>query len=160
MKSLHLDLGLLLWAMSWHVPEVSSNLVAAFERTVLLSSEELPQILRHWHLRPASHGSGILTHHQGTEAIAEFAISLVERIQNSEIVAFAPYVHLKAKDVTRASLLSLDIELLLEKAQELCPVTWRLKRSAMWTNRQEEHALIKTPDFVSHRARAIFVSCD
>jgi hypothetical protein len=155
MESLHLDLALLLWAISWHAPEVSSDLRVSFHRTVLLGSDLLPAILTNWHRRPTRRNAGISSRHEGSAALEEFAISTVERLENEEIRALFPLLKSKFCDLDRASVLSLDIPTLLSKVRDTAPTCWRIRRSAAWTDLQEEHALIKTPDFVSNAAPPI-----
>jgi hypothetical protein len=41
MKSLDINLPILLWAISWNVPELTSDFNVAAERTALMVSEEL-----------------------------------------------------------------------------------------------------------------------
>jgi hypothetical protein len=48
MKSVNLNLPLLLWAISWNVPELVSDPRVAAETTALMVSEELPGLLAHW----------------------------------------------------------------------------------------------------------------
>jgi hypothetical protein len=43
----------------------------------------------------------------------------------------------------------MDIPKLKSSVKLHAPVLWRLLRHTAWTNQQEEHTLIKTPDFVS-----------
>jgi hypothetical protein len=148
MDTLHLDLGLLLWAMSWHVQEVSCLAKVSFERSALLNSDELLGIIRHWHHRPTHHGAGI-RQHEGCGVLQQFAIELVEHVTDKEIRALYPFLELKSKDVNCDTILSLDIPKLKSSVKLHAPVLWRLLRHTAWTNQQEEHTLIKTPDFVS-----------
>jgi hypothetical protein len=45
MDRLHLNLPLLLWAISWNVPSLTANNRIRFARTALMVSDELPAIL-------------------------------------------------------------------------------------------------------------------
>jgi hypothetical protein len=58
MKSIDINLPLLLWAISWNIPELAQ---VAAERTALMVSEELPGILAHWQRLPRKRGAGIRT---------------------------------------------------------------------------------------------------
>jgi hypothetical protein len=51
----------LLWAISWNIPELVSDLNVSAERTALMVSDKLPGILAHWHRPPWRHNFGIRT---------------------------------------------------------------------------------------------------
>jgi hypothetical protein len=51
MRSHNITLSVLLWAVSWGVKELNSNHQVIFERTGLLVSDELPEILKNWFKR-------------------------------------------------------------------------------------------------------------
>ena len=61
MKSVDINLPILLWAISWNIPELISDPKVSAERTALMISDELPDILAHWRLPPRKHNSGIRT---------------------------------------------------------------------------------------------------
>jgi hypothetical protein len=61
MESLHLNLPILLWALSWNdsYPDLVSNDKAHFARMALTTSELLPGILKIWHHPPHVHNCGV-----------------------------------------------------------------------------------------------------
>ena len=77
MESLQIDLPILLWAISWNVPELTSNPHIRFARTSLMVSEELPVILSRWHKPPRTHSTGIRTH-AACETMNEWALDAVD----------------------------------------------------------------------------------
>ena len=61
MKSVNINLPILLWAISWNIPELISDPKVSAERTALMLSDELPRILAHWRQPPRKHNTGIRT---------------------------------------------------------------------------------------------------
>ena len=61
MKSIDINLAILVWAISWNVEDLINHKAVVFERTSLMLSEELPQILRNWLKPPRQHSAGIRT---------------------------------------------------------------------------------------------------
>ncbi|KAH9970152.1 hypothetical protein BJV74DRAFT_784528 [Russula compacta] len=57
----NVTLSVLVWAISWGVKELSSNHQVVFERTSLLVSDKLPEILKNWFKPPHRHSAGIRT---------------------------------------------------------------------------------------------------
>jgi hypothetical protein len=45
MKSNDINLAILIWAISWNVEDLINHKIVVFERTSLMLSEELPEIL-------------------------------------------------------------------------------------------------------------------
>ena len=82
MKSIKINLLLFLWALSWNIPELVSDLDVTAERTALMLSDELPGILAHWCRPPRRHGFGICT--KGAyKTMNKFALdSVLELIKN------------------------------------------------------------------------------
>ena len=73
MKSVDINLPIFLWAISWNIPELISDPKVSAERTALMISDELPEILAHWRQPPRKHNSGIRTR-------AAYVTSLFRRI--------------------------------------------------------------------------------
>src|SRR4051794_22676389 len=61
MKSVNINLPILLWAISWNIPELISDPQAAAEHTALMISDELLGILAYWCQPPQKHSVGIRT---------------------------------------------------------------------------------------------------
>ncbi|KAI0715508.1 hypothetical protein C8T65DRAFT_528275, partial [Cerioporus squamosus] len=90
MRELKLDLPLLLWAVSYNEAELVTDALVKYERTALLSSEELPGLLNTWYRPPRVHGRG--TRSKGTSASLEaFSLELVSDIVNREITAVGEF---------------------------------------------------------------------
>jgi len=52
MCSHDVTLSVLLWAVSWGIKELNTNPLVIFERTSLLVSDKLPEILKNWFKPP------------------------------------------------------------------------------------------------------------
>ena len=77
MKSVNINLPILLWAITWNIPELISDPKVSAERTALMVSEELPGILAHWRHPPRKHNSGIRTR-AAFVAMNKFKLDMVE----------------------------------------------------------------------------------
>ncbi|KAF8234251.1 hypothetical protein L208DRAFT_1394424, partial [Tricholoma matsutake] len=127
MDTLHLNLPLFLWAISWNVPKLISNNRVRFARTALMVSDELPGILAHCHRPPCSHGQGICTK-ATRKALNDWAL---ETIYLSEEV-----------------LLSISWKEMIPEVKSKAPTLWKRFRYTLYTPRQEEQNQLKDPDMV------------
>jgi hypothetical protein len=148
MKTQDVNLPILLWAISWNVPELASDPGVAAERTALLISTELPQILACWRKPPRKHNSGIRT--KGAQDVMEdFAVTTVSSIINREMEALKPIMTLPQDELSKESLLSIKWKDMIDRVNRAAPVTWRLFRYAAYTSKQVSRNTIKNPDAVS-----------
>ena len=85
MESLHLNLPILLWALSWNnsYPDLVSNDKARFARMALTTSELLPRILKIWHHPPRIHNHGVRTE-AARRAMEDWALDTVCDILDKE----------------------------------------------------------------------------
>ncbi|GBE86106.1 hypothetical protein SCP_0806300 [Sparassis crispa] len=79
-----LYLPLLLWALSWNVPELIADPLAKFECTALMISDELGDLLGKWFKPPRGHGRGIKTK-GAASAINTFAVSCIKNTIHREM---------------------------------------------------------------------------
>lgn len=90
MDKLHLNLPVFLWAISWNVPELTSNPVVHFSRTVLMVSNKLPGILTHWHGPTRFHSQGIRTQ-AARKALNGWALDAIYRTLDNELACFTVF---------------------------------------------------------------------
>ncbi|KAI0670268.1 hypothetical protein C8Q78DRAFT_1090586 [Trametes maxima] len=147
MRSLRLDLPLLLWSMSYNVPELVEDQLVKFERTALLSSSELPSLLRAWHKPPRSHGRGIKSK-GGSRAIDVFALERVVSTVRREMVDIGVYMRTEPSDLSADNLLSIKISDMKAAVKACAPTLWSLLRQCSWTSRQAKRNTMKDPDTV------------
>ena len=84
MKSVDINLPAFLWAMSWNITELSSNPKVSAKITALMLSDELPEILAHWHRPPRKHNHGVCT--KATyDTMNTFALETVLETINDEM---------------------------------------------------------------------------
>jgi hypothetical protein len=99
MDRLYLNLPLFLWAISWNVPELTSNDQVHFARTALMVSDELPGILVHWHRPPCSHGHGIHTK-AASKALNDWALDIICKTLDDELSILKLTMSLLQEDLT------------------------------------------------------------
>ena len=151
MKSVNINLPIFLWAISWNIEELSSDLNVAAERTALMHSDELPGILAHWRRPPRKHSSGVRT--KGAyDAINKFALESVLELVESEMGASALDNILSSPqdELSEESLLSVKWDDVMASVRCEAPTTWAVFRHAAYTQRQEYRNTVKNPDTVSH----------
>ncbi|OBZ77039.1 hypothetical protein A0H81_03752 [Grifola frondosa] len=93
MRSKDLDLPLLLWALSWNVPALVTDLLAKYERTSLLVSAELPDILSKWYKPPVN--------------IAEFSLDCVQTVANREMCKVGQFMQRSPDELSEEELLAI-----------------------------------------------------
>jgi hypothetical protein len=99
MKSIDINLPLFLWALSWNIPELVSDLNVAAKRTALMLSDELPGILAHWHRPPQKHGIGIHTK-AAYETMNKFALDTVLELVEEEMGDLDNVLHSPQSDLS------------------------------------------------------------
>ena len=151
MKTQDVNLPILLWAISWNVPELASDPGVSAERTALLISTELPQILACWRKPPRKHNSGIRTK-GARDVMEEFAVATVSSIIDREMEALKPIMTSPQEELSEESLLSINWKDMIDQVNRAAPVTWRLFRNAAYTSKQESRNTIKNPDAVSRKS--------
>jgi len=146
MNSQQIDLPLLLWAISWTVPELRSNPTVVYARTTLMVSIELPTILSHWHKPPRLHNSGFRT--KGAhEVMTEWAIATVSTLLDSEMAPIDT-IMTPNEPLSEEALLATKWRDTISDVQRCAPNTWRLFRHAAYTPAQDRRNTVKTPDAV------------
>ncbi|KAI0692067.1 hypothetical protein C8T65DRAFT_745287 [Cerioporus squamosus] len=145
MRAHHLDLLLLLWAISYQEPRLVTDELAKFERTALLSSSELLGLLKTWHKPPRAHSQG--TQSKGaSEAVDKFVIDRAASILQQEMVAVGKYMRTNVAELSEEHLLSIKISELKEDIKKIAPTVWSLILRCSWTRRQEKENKLKDPE--------------
>jgi hypothetical protein len=147
MKSLNLNLPILLWAISWNLPELTSNLNVAAERTALMVSKELPGILAHWRRPPRKHGAGVRTK-AAYETMNRFALGAVRELVDNEMGALSGVFSSPPSDLSEETLLDIKWNDMTASVSREAPTIWTLLRHAAYTQKQESRNSLKTPDSV------------
>lgn len=148
MKSVDINLPILLWAISWNIPELVSDLNVSAERTALMLSDELPGILAHWRRPPRKHNQGIRT--KGAyDTMNKFALESVLELVDNEMGALDDILGSPQNELSEESLLSIKWKDLMDSVRHKAPTTWALLRHAAYTEKQESRNTTKNPDTVS-----------
>ena len=148
MKTQDINLPILLWAISWNVPELISDPDVSAERTALMVSTELPQILACWHTPPRRHNTGIRT--KGARDVMDrFALETVSSTVSREMEALKPIVTSPQEELSEESLLSIKWKDMIDRVNRTAPVMWKLFRQAACTSKQDSRNTVKNPDAVS-----------
>lgn len=158
MRTLQLDLPLLLWAMSYNVPELVSDELVKFERTALLSSTELLSLLRTWHTPPRGHARGVRS--KGASAMLDaYSLELCTATLRTEMGHVGTYMRTRGSDLSAETLLSIKISEMQRDVRARAPLLWGLLRECSWSPRQQKENKAKDPESVCTAALpAVFYS--
>ncbi|KAA1473667.1 hypothetical protein DENSPDRAFT_780361, partial [Dentipellis sp. KUC8613] len=139
-----LDVVLFLEYLSWGDKDCISDRRLVYERTALLSSVELPMILRRWWSPPG----GRAERHRG--ALKEFVVECAADLAKEEMARIAPMMTPSPDPLSMESLTSLDFSKLSQQLQspQGCPILWSILRHAGWSKEQAMHNSHKTPENV------------
>jgi hypothetical protein len=103
MSSVNINLPILLWAISWNIPELVSDLKVSAERMALMVSNELLWILAHWWCPPWKHNSGIHTK-AAYHTMNKFALDTILEIVGDEMDALDNVFKLPQSELSEESL--------------------------------------------------------
>jgi hypothetical protein len=149
MTSVGINLPVFLWAISWNIPELVSDLNVSAERTALMVSDELPGILAHWRRPPRKHSSGIRTK-AAYDTMNRFALETVLEIIEYEMGALGNVFNSPQSELSEEGLLDIKWKDMVASACHEAPTTWALLRHAAYTQKQESRNTTTNPDTVSH----------
>ncbi|OBZ71409.1 hypothetical protein A0H81_08551 [Grifola frondosa] len=147
MRSKDLDLPLLLWALSWNVPALVTDLLAKYERTSLLVSAELPDILSKWYKPPCEHRRGIKTM-GASKTITQFSLDCVQTVANREMCKVGQFMQRSPDELSEEELLAIKWDDLKQTVRAKAPTVWSLLRRCSWTVKQHKRNTMKDPDSV------------
>ncbi|PSS06545.1 hypothetical protein PHLCEN_2v3675 [Hermanssonia centrifuga] len=153
--NLKLDITLLLFYISWNLPETTEDKVIQYARTALMWSDELPSIIKNWHRPPRKHGVGVRTKAAST-ALESWAEEITKRKINEEMRLLGPYMRLKPSEISPENLLSITMADTIQTVQTHAPTMWSLCRSASYTPIQEMKNAKKNPDLVLPRMLGLY----
>jgi hypothetical protein len=148
MESQQIDLAILLWAISWNVPELTSHDRVRFMRTSLMVSDELPVILSRWYQPPRNHGAGIRTK-GASAAMQSWAIETVCNTVDQEMAALKNTMDSPQQELTEESLLGIKWNDMINEVKINAPTMWTLFRHASYTPKQDSRNKNKNPDPVN-----------
>ena len=148
MKSVNINLPILLWAISWNIPELISDPKVSAERTALMLSDELPRILAHWRQPPRRHNTGIRTR-AAYITMNRFALDTVLEMVGNEMDALDEIFKSPQEELSEESLLSIKWEEMIADVRREAPTTWTLFHHASYTQKQESRNTKKDPDTVT-----------
>jgi hypothetical protein len=120
MEELHVNLPILLWAISWNIEELISNSQARFAKTSLMISEELPGILTHWHQPPRQHNAGVRTK-AAKLAMNNWALETLFDTADDKLLALGPAIQLPQDDPSEEALLGIRIQDMIPEVQANAP---------------------------------------
>jgi hypothetical protein len=146
MDSLHVNLPVFLWAISWNIPDLVEDSKIRWARAALMVSDELPGILANWCRPPRTHGQGIRTK-AASKSMKDWAVSLIEDTIDEEMSNLGAIMSLPQDKLSEESLLAISWKSMASEVQELAPITWKLLGHAACTTRQKRNHL-KNPDCV------------
>jgi hypothetical protein len=145
MESQQVDLGILLWAISWNVQELISNPTAHFMQTSLMVSNKLPLVLSQWHKPPQTHSTGTRTKAAG-KAMTSWALELICDDLDQEMHQLKLVMDSPQQELSEASLLGIDCQEMINDIKLSTPTMWTLFCCTAYTAKQELRNMAKNPD--------------
>jgi hypothetical protein len=146
MKSIDINLAILIWVISWNVEDLINHKVLVFERTSLMLSEELPEVLRNWLRPPRQHSAGVRTK-AARQALNKWALRTVCETINDEMKGLKTFLKSSPADVSEESLLSIQLDNMVSEVSTMAPTLWYVLRHAAYTSKQDKrNALIVDRD--------------
>jgi hypothetical protein len=155
MDTLHLNLPLFLWAISWNVPKLTADTHVRFARMALMVSDELPGILAHWHQPPHSHGQGIRTK-AAKKSLNDWALDTICETLDNELAMLKLTMSLSQQDLSEEALLSISWKDMLLEVKSMALTLWKLFRYTLYTPRQQQRNQSKDPDAVQPESDNVF----
>jgi hypothetical protein len=147
MRSVNINLPILLWAISWNVPELVSDSNVSAERRALMVSKELPGILSHWRRPPRKHNAGIRTR-AAYDTMNKFALDTVLELVGDEMSSLGNVFSSPQSELSEEGLRSIKWEDMATSVCHEAPTTWTLLRHAAYTQKQECRNAATRPDTV------------
>jgi hypothetical protein len=148
MKLEHVDLPILLWAILYNYEELDQNSSVVFERTSLLCSKELPEILGRIYERPNRHGVPQDSRSAAHCAVKTLALSIMKKEIDADIAKLTPEMELPPEKYSAKAILSTSAKDLEAKSKTLAPTIWKLFRHAACTELQKRRNKKKKTDAV------------
>lgn len=148
-KTVNINLPILLWAISWNIPDLVSDPKVSAERTALMVSDELSGILAHWWHPPWKHNSGIRT------KAAYDTINICFGYRSWDCRKWDGCPRWCIQVTSRWTFGGEFVEHKMERDDGWClsqgshPTTWTLFCHAAYTQKQESRNTRKNPDTVS-----------
>jgi hypothetical protein len=156
MRENDIDLINILWAISWNVEGLSGHPSVVLNRTSVLISDDLPQILHKWLNPPRSHASGARTK-AIRENIKAWALETVLETLDGELKCLKKVMKSKPSELTEAALLDIKLQDMIDEVSTTAPVLWKTLRHVAYTPLQDIRNTMKNPDPVSYLS--YFISC-
>lgn len=123
-----LDLPIFLDALSWGCDAVTGDSTARYQRSLLMNSAELPQIIGRWERRSKSAQPVLVTH----------AVDLVNRVVEKEMDAVVGHLRCTGEELTEENLSSVTEEEMASTLKPVAPTLWRVLKSTSQTSQQEK----------------------
>ena len=128
MKELDLDFPILLSALSWGNKLLTTDGEARYHRSVLMNSQELPEIVQQWSMR-SEVVRGSLT---------AWAIDRVTNLIDIEMNTAVGKLHCSGGDLNEATFLSITPGLMTSLLKPEVSALWSILKSASRTSQQEK----------------------
>lgn len=128
MKTLGLDLPILLHALSWGNKFLTVDGEARYHRGVLMNSVELPEIIQQWNKRSQT----------ARHSLTEWAVGHVTTLINTEMDAAVEKLRCDGDDLAEETFLSITPDSMALLLKPEVPTLWRILRSTSRTNQQKK----------------------
>lgn len=150
MDTLGINLPIFLDALSWGDPACTKHPKIRYARTALMTSVELPDILRRWWKPPRSSSSHKSRVKGGREAMENFASECTQDLLDRELeVVGKLFLSPAGEDICEENFTGIVFEELINLTMHGAPRLWSLLRSLAYTLKQGRRNLRKDPDKVN-----------
>ncbi|KIK90933.1 hypothetical protein PAXRUDRAFT_27220 [Paxillus rubicundulus Ve08.2h10] len=137
-----MDLPLFLDMLFWGHPDCHAQAKFHYARTSLLVSEELPNILDHWHQPPCTQNKG---HHPAGahHILRNFAVRVTSSLIDNDMETIACHFYSKPADLTKKHLTTFDFHAFASLIKREVPLLWKIFERVVFSDAQGQRNIQK-----------------
>ena len=151
MDRLGINLTIFLDAVSWGDGECTANSKIRYERSGLMKSGELPQILHRWWRPPRSSTSNKKRASAASDVMEKFSSECFREVVDQELRAVGSVFRSPAgNDVKEETLTGFSFKEVIPSVQHLAPNLWSVLHGLAYTNSQITRKSSKNPEKVEY----------
>jgi hypothetical protein len=162
MDPLSINLTIFLDAVSWGDGECMANSKIHYERSGLMKSDELPQILHHWWRPPRRSSTSNKKHASAASDVMEkFLSECFREVVDQELHAVGSvFCSPAGNDVKEETLTGFSFKEVIPSVQHLAPNLWSVLHGLAYTKSQITRKSSKNPEKVEYTVALLKLKCN
>ena len=161
MDRLGINLTIFLDAVSWGDGECTANSKIHYERSGLMKSDELPQILRRWWRPPRGSTSNKKRASAASGVMEKFSSECFREVVDQELHAVGSVFRSPAgNDVKEETLTGFSFKEVISSVQHLAPNLWSVLHRSAYTKSQITRKSSKNPEKVEYNVALLKLKCN